>query len=158
MKKLAALIGAGAMLFVLAVPVLAKFPFQPPKPKDEATILNFANVKNDIDTKAFTGFNETGGMFGGLFGRRGGGGTIWTGDAIAIGQVSNGVNENIIGCECYDDLFVMNKASVRNDIDTKAFTGFNETRGGTIWSGDATAESIVANLVNVNQIDDVDFR
>ena len=150
MKKLAALAGSAALLFSMTGSAFAiYFPFFS---QDEATIKNYAYVKNEVETKAFTGFNEiTGGFVWG--------GDIYTGDAQAVAGVSNIVNANSLGCGCYDDLYLKNKARVRNEVETKAFTGFNTinggfVKGGLIDAGAAGALSTVSNVVNTNVVGD----
>lgn len=150
MKKFASLVSAGAMLLSVAAPTFAFgegwFDFL----TDEATVKNYAKVKNEVETKSLTGFNEIHGKY--VFG-----GKIKTGDAWALSGVTNTVNTNSLDCGCYDDLYIKNKAKVKNDVETKAITGFNEIGGykvfgGLIKTGDAGAESYVDNVVNTNLV------
>jgi len=149
MKKFAALAGSAALLFSMAGGVFAFFPIFPLQ-EDEATVKNYAKVKNEVETKAYTGYNEIGGKF--VFG-----GKIKTGEAWALSAVSNTVNTNSLGCGCYDDLYIKNKASVRNEVLTKSVSGYNEiggmmVKGGYIRSGSAGAESYIDNVVNTNLV------
>jgi hypothetical protein len=147
MRKLAALAGSAALLFSMAGSAFAFFPyfFQ-----DEATVKNYARVSNRVYTKANTGYNELGGKF--VWG-----GEIATGAAGALTGVSNIVNANELGCGCYDDLYIKNKASVWNSVTTKANTGGNDlggmwVGGGLIDTGDAGATSAIENIVNTNLV------
>jgi hypothetical protein len=85
------------------------------------------------------------------------GGEILTGTAIASGSVLNDLNYNELGCGCYDDLYIKNKASVWNSVTTKANTGGNDlggmwVGGGLIDTGDAGATSAIENIVNTNLV------
>src|SRR3972149_4565240 len=150
MKKLAALAGSAALLFSMAGGAFAYEWFW--MSQDEATVKNYAYVKNEVETKSFSGFNEIGGGF--VWG-----GTILTDEAEAMAGVSNTVNTNPLGCGCYDDLYIKNKARVRNEVETKAFSGFNTisggfVKGGLIDAGAAGALSTVSNVVNTNVVGD----
>lgn len=153
MKKIAALVGSAALLFSMTGGVFATvLPWFPPFPmsEDEATVKNYARVKNVVDTNSNTGFNSISGGF--VWG-----GTIYTGPAGALSDVSNVVNANSLGCGCYDDLYIKNKARVRNYVTTDANSGFNSVsggfvKGGVIGTGAAGAESWVSNVVNTNMV------
>lgn len=147
MKKIASLLGATTMLLVFAMPASA-WMFS----NDEATIKNFAWVNTDVSSKVTTGFNKiSGGMLGGS--------SILTGTGGAFGTVSTQVNTNTIGCGCYDDLYIKNKAGIRTDVDAKVNTGFNTVSGGfvmggLIGTGDGVSENLVTTIVNTNIVGD----
>ena len=134
---------------------------------------NSAYVKNDVDTTASTGGNDAnGGNGGGGFGNDGGnGGAVVTGNAGALSSVYNDVNYNETEvrsrCGCKGDITVTNNndyAKVKNYVDTKAKTGYNDANGGdggggfgndggdggAVVTGDAGAASGVENYVNTN--------
>ena len=77
---------------------------------------------------------------GGDGGNGGDGGDIWTGDAEAVSFIENDVNYNktkiSVDCDCegsnVDDVTVTNNnyAKVKNDVDVKAKTGYNDANGG----------------------------
>jgi len=86
-KKIAALAGAGALLLGAAVPVFANGWWWN---NDDVDIDNHAYVRNTVITKADTGDNSIGGKL--VFG-----GDINTGDAEALGIVTNAVNTTVVG-------------------------------------------------------------
>lgn len=120
---------------------------------------NGAYVKNDVDVSASTGGNDanggtgsaagnggdvnnsddnnTGGN-GGNGGDGGDGGVIVTGNAVAVSEIANDVNYNktkiSVSCDCedVDDVTVtnINNAKVKNYVDVKAKTGYNDANGG----------------------------
>lgn len=139
MKKLAALAGAGAMLLGMAVPAFGWW-----GGGSALNIYNDATVTNRTYTKAYTGNNGVGGMFGG---------SIFTGAAGATALVANDVNSSVVAtCDCYDEINIYNGASVYNKTYTRADTGDNGVGGmfggGWVGTGAAGATSVVDNLVN----------
>ena len=147
-KKLAALAGAGALLFTMAGPALG---FLPMFGSDDLNIDNWAFVSNKVTTKADSGDNSVGGMFVC-------GGGITTGAARASALVMNDVNSSMLGCPtCFDDVNIDNGAMVFNRTYTKADSGDNSVGGmvvggGWINTGGATAGSTVQNLVNFSWV------
>ncbi|KKU10297.1 MAG: hypothetical protein UX13_C0015G0006 [Candidatus Woesebacteria bacterium GW2011_GWB1_45_5] len=143
MKKIASLVGAGALLFSMVAPSFAFFDFL----SDDISIRNYGRVSNDIEVEAETGDNEISGFK--VFGGR-----IRTGDAFAVADVSNLVNTTSLDCGCLDgDLTVRNYGRVYNDVDVEAETGDNEIHGfwvfgGSINTGGAEAAGLVTNIVN----------
>jgi len=140
MKKVASLLGAGALLFGMVGSAFA-FDFHHFFGSD-TRVRNYARVTNDVDVDADSGDNEIGGKF--VFGGR-----IRTGDATAGAEVLNDVNYTELGCGCDGDL----SARVRNDVDVDADSGDNEVHGmfvhgGSIRTGSALAGGLVTNLVN----------
>ena len=121
------------------------------------TNVNSAYVKNDVDVSASTGSNDANGGSGsaagnggdvqssnsgnaggdgGNGGDGGDGGGILTGDAFAVSKIKNKVNTNVTEidpCDCdVDDVTVtnINQAAVKNYVDVKAKTGYNDANGG----------------------------
>ena len=86
MKKIASLVGAGALLFSMVAPSFAFFDFL----SDDISIRNYGRVSNDIEVEAETGDNEIHGFW--VFG-----GSINTGGAEAAGLVTNIVNTTTTG-------------------------------------------------------------
>mgnify|MGYP001571674968 CR=1 FL=1 len=83
---------------------------------------------------------------GGNGGDGGDGGVIFTGDAVALSAIHNDVNYNktkvTVGCDCEDDSNVddilvtnNNDARVKNYVDVKAKTGYNDANGGDTGCG-----------------------
>lgn len=151
MKKVASLVGAGAILLSMTGFVFARGGHH--HSSDDTTIRNYARVTNDVEVEAETGDNEVGGMM--VWGGR-----IRTGFAEAWGTLTNRVNWNNVDCDCADgDVTVSNRAMVRNDIEVEAETGDNEihgmfVKGGRIRSGGAYADGLVENVVNTNIVGD----
>ena len=144
MKKVASLVGAGALLFGMVGSAFA-LDFHHFFGSD-TRVRNYARVTNDVDVDADSGDNEIGGKF--VFGGR-----IRTGEATAVGDVFNDVNYTELGCGCDGDLSIRNRARVRNEVDVDADSGDNEVHGmfvhgGSIHTGGAMAGSLVTNLVN----------
>ncbi len=150
-KKLAITGATAALLLSSAVPAFA----------DDTLYLkikNWAYVKNDVDTKANTGFNAI------LAGDDVKGGKIKTGSATAVSGVLNVVNSNSVDlCNCLDEfddatIRIRNGAKVKNYVYTLANTGFNaiiaedDVKGGRISTGNAGATGIVENVVNTNVV------
>lgn len=123
---------------------------------------NGAYVKNDVDVLASTGGNDANGGDGSNAGNGGGvqnsdsgntggnggnggnggdGGVILTGNAFAKSKITNKVNTNITRvspCDCdVDDVNVTNNnsAKVKNYVDVKAKTGYNDANGGNAGCG-----------------------
>ena len=90
MKKVASLLGAGALLFGMVGSAFA-FDFHHFFGSD-TRVRNYARVTNDVDVDADSGDNEVHGMFVH-------GGSIRTGSALAGGLVTNLVNTTITGGE-----------------------------------------------------------
>lgn len=147
MKKFAGLMAAVAMLLVVATPAAAWW-FN----NDEATIKNYAWVNTDAISKVNTGFNKiSGGMVGG--------GSIFTGEGFTGNSVTTQVNSNTIGCNCYDDLYLKNKAGITTDAIAKVNTGFNKVSGGFVMgglvgTGAGEAQNLVTTVVNTNVVGD----
>lgn len=148
MKKFAGLMGAIAMLLVVTAPAAAFWWMG----SDEATVKNYAWVKTDAKAKTNTGFNTvTGGMVGG--------GSVLTGAGFAGNSLTTQVNTNTVGCNCYDDLYLKNKAGVRNEVSAKTNTGFNTVSGGFVMggfvgTGAGDAQNLVTTVVNTNVVGD----
>ncbi len=137
--------GAGAMLLGMAAPSFAFWPPMPPMPKPtEATVKNYAHVDTTLNTMVNTGWNKTMGWFS----------SVTSGAASALESVKNQVNYNVIGCDCYDDLYVKNMAHVDTTLNTNVNSGFNSTFGGKVISGEAGVMSAVENVVNTNVVGD----
>ena len=152
MKKAIALASAGALLLASTGFVMAGRRHGGRGGSDsELNVYNGALVINKTETEAETGDNDTGG-----------GGFIWTGNAGATSMVLNDVNWTAVGCDCYDEVTVLNLAFVYNDTETEAETGDNDTgggrrhrrggHGGTIFTGSAGATSMVSNFVNTTLV------
>lgn len=116
-------------------------------------IKNKAYVKNVVTTTADTGLNAI------LAEDDVTGGTITSGVAVAGADVANIVNTNVVDtCGCDGTTIIKNKAKVKNYVTTGAYTGGNligagdDVTGGTIVTGDATAGSLVTNVVNTNTV------
>lgn len=142
MKKIASLLVSGAMLLGMATP---SFAFWWPQPT-EGTVINFADLHNRISANISTGFNTVDAFKGG---------TILSGAAESLGQMTNTANTNTIKCNCYDDLFVKNFADLHNNISASISTGFNKIDGGffgagTIGTGTAGTGGLITNVVNTN--------
>ncbi len=140
-KKVLALVGAGAMLLTVAVPALA----WPTPPAPNLKIVNSAWVTNNVGSWANTGRNMVSGWCS----------IVKTGDAQAVSSVGNDVNLNVVGCSCFNcncggDLSLTNKATVTNRVGSWANTGSNTVMGGWLTSGNASAVSVVENAVNTN--------
>jgi len=121
---------------------------------------NYAYVENDVDVSASTGGNDANGGTGsaagnggdvnssnsgntggdgGNGGDGGDGGDIYTGNATALSAIDNDINYNktkvSVDCDCegdVDDVTVTNhnRAKVKNYVDVKAKTGYNDANGG----------------------------
>ncbi len=156
MKKVLAGLAASTLLLVVAAPVSVMawggFPFPwpnpTPEPTTEAVVNNNAYVKNVVDTYAGSGGNSVSGFLNK--------GVIKTGNAWAYADVANTVNMNALGCNCYNDLTINNRATVKNYLDTTAKTGHNYVGGswvnGFVKTGAADAMSVVENMVNTNMV------
>jgi hypothetical protein len=145
MKKIASLVGAGALLVGMTFPVLGWW-----HSSDDVTIGNWAVVKNDLTTKAYSGDNDIGGKC--VWG-----GSIMTGIAGSFAGVSNDVNSSVVGCDGCGDVSIGNWAVVRSELYTKADTGDNDLHGkyvggGLIRTGAAGATSLVDNIVNFSLV------
>jgi len=160
MKKIASLVGAGALLLTMATATFAtnnwhhRNPRPMPRSEDELTIENSATVDNLVVTVANSGLNWTSDG-GRTFSRSRhhfskDAGDIRTGDADAVATLTNRVNwNNVAGCGCFDDVKIENKrTSVDNDVWTVANTGLNRTGRGDIRTGNAYADSLVDNVIN----------
>lgn len=153
-KKALAIVGAGAILLSMAVPVLGQcyglscFPMS----SDDVTIHNCALVSNRLYTKADSGDNMISGWFGVS------GGVINSGNATAKLTLGNEVNTSLLGCTgCIDDVNIYNRARVYNRVKTIADSGDNMlsgmcVSGGRITSGAASATSLVTNIVNLTSV------
>ena len=138
---------------------------------------NVADVSNDVDAQASTGYNDANQNTGGQV-------LVSTGDASTDVEVSTAANANwarvgggssdpsslsarILGNGAYSDndidldnivttaLVQTNTADVRNDVDASAKTGYNDANQNTngdvlILTGNADASVVVDNLVNFN--------
>lgn len=144
-KKLLAGAAGAAMFLAVAAPALAS-----------SYIWNGAQVINEIFTVANTGGNLM------LAGDEVNGGTINSGNAVAVTEVTNVVNSNDVDswdCGC-DGSYIENWAFVYNGVGTLANTGENviaaedDVDGGMINSGSAGAASVVTNVVNTNVVSD----
>jgi|GEM_PF-4921814 hypothetical protein len=163
--RISAIVSALAMMLA-AAPAFAGAPMH--HSSNDVTVTNFnsAYVKNDVEVSASTGGNDAN---GGSFGFSNDGGMILTGDATAIGAVTNDVNynETNVSVRCgwcgssVDDVTVMNanRATVKNYVDVSAKTGYNDANGGNfgfgndggfIATGSAGAQGDVVSLVNTN--------
>ena len=150
-KKLAVTGATAALLLSSAIPAFAH--------SDDLTlrIRNWANVNNNVDTTANTGYNRIRAHDDDVRGGR-----IRTGNADAASLVTNNVNRNLVDlCGClgdFDDatIRIRNGARVNNNVDTTANTGYNrikaddDVRGGRIITGGAGAAGVVDNVVNTN--------
>lgn len=150
-RLIAAGSAAALMLSATAVPAFASH--WQWNNDDDVNITNWASVKNYVTTKADTGDNSISGKY--VFG-----GAIDTGKAVAGTEVLNVVNDTTLDCGCLDgDLTIKNSAVVKNYVYTKADTGDNSISGkvvggGDIDTGDATAGSLVQNIVNTTLVGD----
>lgn len=147
MKKIASLMGAGAMLFGMAAPSFAYSWFTP---VSKVSVGNNVTVNTEIKAKVNTGMNKVVSGFTG--------GTIGTGVAITLGQVSNTVNTNTVGVKVAD-VNVSNFANVNTGVKANVNTGMNSVIGGMftsglIGTGDAQATGGVTNVVNTNVVSD----
>jgi len=148
MKKIAALVGAGALVLALVVPAMAKG-----KKDSEVKIENEnTTVVTTVTTRANTGGNEVHGMCVR-------GGKIVSGEATAGSFVSSDVNSSEVGCKgCGGKVEIKNKNTTAvTGVTTRANTGNNEmggkyVSGGTIRTGDASAYSTVYSLVNYSVV------
>jgi len=164
-KKIAITAAAAGVMLASAMPAFAHHWSSDDLDLD---IDNDAWVTNRVLTVANTGFNQVNGggyddgwVDGESLGGGHHGGVIFTGNATAVGVVSNDVNTNIIDlCGClgdFDDvdIDIDNDAHVTNGVLTVANTGFNQVNGGGfIGTGDAGAMSAVENVVNTNVVGD----
>lgn len=151
LKRLIAVGSAAAlMLSATAIPALATVDGDG---GSFTLIKNWAWVKNVVNTSADTGGNVIAAE------DDVDGGSISTGVATAWSGVSNIVNTNDVeACPCEEDgtLIIKNKAKVKNYVTTSANTGWNviaagdDVTGGSIYTGDANAGSLVENVVNTN--------
>ena len=145
-KKLAVTGATAALLLSSAIPAFAS-----------TYIWNGADVINEVLTAANTGGNlivsEDDDVNGGL---------INSGNAGSATLVSNVVNTNDVDswdCEC-NGSYIENYAFVGNLVGTLANTGENtiaaddDVDGGEINSGNASAASVISNVVNTNVVDD----
>jgi len=146
MKKIAALVGAGALVLALVVPAMAVW-----LPTSDVNISNWANVSTRVSTSANTGGNSIGGKY--VWG-----GKVTSGDAMSVSLTSTTVNTNSVGClTCGDDVNVSNWANVSTKVSTSANTGGNSiggrcVGGGRILTGGAAAQSEVYTVVNTNVV------
>lgn len=117
-------------------------------------------VNNRVLTVSNTGLNEVNGGEGYSRYRRSVG-SIKTGDAWASSDVYNQVNTSTVDlCGCLSDRRGGVKVKIKNDdtdvnnrVLTVSNTGLNVVNGrGSIDTGDAGAESVVANVVNTNMV------
>lgn len=137
MKKVASLVGAGAMLLALSVPVLAGTEVED----------NWASIKAKVKSVAVSGDNSIHGKY--VWGAK-----IKTGDAVANALVSNMVNSVEVGCgDCSHAEVDGNGAKIRSRVKSVAISGDNSIHGkvvggGKIVTGFAGAESLVSNVVN----------
>ena len=149
-KKLAITGASAALLLTSVVPAFAQG-------GPGLRIRNWANVSNNVDTTANTGYNKI------KADEDVRGGRIRTGHAAAVSSVSNDVNFNAVDlCGCLGDfdyapLKIRNGAKVNNYVDTTANTGYNritsyddDVEGGRIRTGGAGATGVVNNVVNTN--------
>jgi len=157
MKKIAALVGAGALVLTLVVPAMANPPGgggggNPPS-TGGVDLTNWASVTNIVSARANTGFNSVSGM---CLWR----GKIWTGDAAAVAGTQTLVNQNIVDCkDCGGSTKISNTAYVTNNVSASANTGFNSVGklswrvgSATIGSGNAYAEAGAYTVVNTNVV------
>lgn len=152
MKKIAALVGAGALVLALVVPAMATI-LPVPLPSNGVTISNGAGVNTNVYTTANTGYNGISGMC--VWG-----GKITTGRANSGSLVQVGVNTNKVkdGCNiCGGDVKVSNWATVNTTVSTSANTGYNSigggrVGGGSISTGNANAGSEAYVVVNSNLV------
>ena len=138
-KKIAALAGAGVLLLSMAGPAFGIFGLFG---SDDLVINNInTSLVNRVMTSANTGLNSS--LFGGL---------IMTGPAGATSMVTNGVNESVVGCGCFDDVTINNTHTTLNSVvTTSANTGLNHGgMFGGIGTGAAGATSMVSNWVNTS--------
>lgn len=144
-KKLAAGTAGAALFLSAALPAFAWF--------DSATIVsNHARLNNFTLTVANSGLN------GMMAEDDVEGGSIATGEAVAIAGVANVVNTTEVTPG--EDAFTLvhNRAGVRNTTLTFANSGLNgmmagdDVEGGSIETGMAGAESVVANVVNTTVV------
>jgi len=151
MKKIASLMGAGALVLAMAIPAFAYDRHQ--RFSDDTRLSNYARVTNEVEVVADSGDNEIDGFFVTR-------GRISTGTATALGDVLTEANYNKIGCnDCNGDLSVRNRASVRNEVEVRADSGDNEidggfVGGGRIRTGAARGDGIVTTTVNTNIVGD----
>jgi len=143
MKKIAALVGAGALVLVLVVPAMAVWSSK------DVTISNGAGVNTNVYTTANTGYN-------GISGKCVWDSRIRTGEAEAVSVVSTNVNMSTVGCKtCGGDVRISNGAGVNTNVYTTANTGYNGISGGwkgKISTGAAGALSSVYTLVNYSVV------
>jgi hypothetical protein len=147
MKKIAALVGAGALVLALVVPAMATWTW----PSNDVTISNWANVSTKVNTSANTGSNRIGGKY--VWG-----GKIKSGEAMSVSLASTTANTNSVGClKCGDDVTISNWANVSTKVNTSANTGNNSiggkcVGGGSILTGDAVSQSEAYTVVNTNVV------
>jgi len=147
MKKIAALVGAGALVLALVVPAMAVWSW----PSNDVNVSNWANVSTRVSTSANTGGNSIGGKY--VWGGR-----VRSGDAVSIAVVGTTVNTNEVSCPtCNGDVNVSNGANVSTKVSTSANTGGNSiggrcVGGGRILTGGAAAQSEVYTVVNTNLV------
>lgn len=156
MKKVASLIGAGALLMATAVPAFASWctysRCPSPDKSGDISLHNFAVVDTDAVSIAKSGNNYLGGLS--VFG-----GSITTGKAEAWSIINNDLNSSIIGCrECKGDIDIFNKAFVDAHTFAKADSGHNSLSGlvvgggAKITAGAVVAGSLVDNVVNFSMV------
>lgn len=137
---------------------------------------NDAHVTNNVTSNASTGGNDAGFNTGGNV-------SVETGNATTVANVTNALNSNaaqIAGCNCAGDTNVAvtgngaqskntvtlgstnvntvsqdNNASVTNNVDNNAKTGYNDANGNTggnvsVSTGNATASTTVKTVANAN--------
>lgn len=167
MKKVAALISAGALLLSVATPVLG-FGYYPTSGNR-----NYARVRTETEIVANTGENVVGnyaevkkatiGLFSDV--NVNGGNTVRTGEAQAEATVGVTANKNV---SCWGSRSSRNYARVSTQTGVYATTGSNAVGNGvtvvnanlqgdisasgnnSVTTGDATATAHVYEVVNVN--------
>jgi hypothetical protein len=150
-KKIAIGASTAAAALVLAVPAFAHMSMPH---MSSLSLSNSAYVHNDVTTKANSGDNSIGGL-------KVKGGSITTDLAGAGSEVDNTLNSNNSSCGCgstHGVTTLKNMATVHNDVNTSANTGYNtigglKVSGGHITTGEADATSLVTNVVNSNVVE-----
>ena len=157
MKKIAALVGAGALVLALVVPAMARRGGGGGGGTSPSTggvdITNQASVTTTVSATADSGRNS----IGGICVR---GGNINTGRASSgsIAEVYVNTNKVKDGCTvCGSNVKVSNGATVNTTVSTTANTGYNSISGmgvggGSVSTGNANAESEAYVVVNSNLV------
>ena len=144
MKKLIAL-GVTAFAFTMTFGVASAnyYPFGGSTPTLTVNSTNISSVNNNVKTTSNTGKNTTGGFFFG--------GTISTGDATSVADVSTaaGSNKTIVGGNTKGKTTVNNTnfAGVTNTVMTASNTGGNKSTTGSIKTGDAGSGATVTTML-----------